>query len=188
MTSRRRRPERSTDFLSSRHKSPSVKTPSGFWSASTAKTTPSLPFDKTSMASSSGVCGCTTGRDLLRMTSCTLSNRRRPKAPAGCERAKSSRLKCLATMQAPAIASPNAIVTVVEDVGARFRGQASRVIGVTRLTSEALARELSALPVMQMILTPIAFKAGRMVSSSSDSPEKEMATNTSSFLTIPKSP
>lgn len=57
-------------------------------------------------------------------------------------------------MHAPAIASPNAIVTVVEDVGAKLRGHASRAIGVTKLTSAALASELSERPVMEMIRTP----------------------------------
>ena len=77
-------------------------------------------------------------------------------------------------MHALAMASPNAIVTVVEDVGAKLRGQASRAMGVTKLTSAAFASELSARPVMEMIRTPKALSAGRIVRSSSDSPEKEM--------------
>ena len=91
-------------------------------------------------------------------------------------------------MHALAMASPNAIVTVVEDVGAKLRGQASRAMGVTKLTSAAFASELSARPVMEMIRTPKALSAGRIVRSSSDSPEKEMATNTSALFTMPRSP
>ena len=122
------------------------------------------------------------------MTSETFISRRRPSAPAGWLRAKSSALKFLAMMSAPAIASPKAIVTVVDAVGAKLSGQASRSMAVTKATSATRASELRGFPVMAMIGMPIALRAGTQVINSLDSPENEMPTKTSPGRIMPRSP
>ena len=85
-------------------------------------------------------------------------------------------------------ARPNAIVTVVDAVGAKFKGQASRSTGVTNATSAYRAKELFSRPVIAMMGTESFRRAGRMRRSSSDSPEKEIPTNTSPGRIIPRSP
>ncbi len=76
----------------------------------------------------------------VRITSFTY-RRRRPKAPAGCERAKSSSVKPRAFNSATASASPTASAAVVLAVGARFNGQAS---AGTRMSKCTVARRASA--------------------------------------------
>ena len=73
------------------------------------------------------------------MTSVMCSSRRRPSAPAGCERAKSSAVKPRASSSATASASPIASAAVVLAVGARSSGQASAGTLTSRCTSASRA-------------------------------------------------
>ena len=73
-----------------------------------------------------GVSGATLGNSVPVCITCfTCNNKRLPKAPAGCERAKSSAVKPRASSNATASASPSAKVAVVLEVGAKPSGQAS---------------------------------------------------------------
>ena len=78
----------------------------------------------------------------------------RPSAPPGCERAKSSAPKPRASRQATASASPSASIAVVEDVGARFSGQASLATRQSRCTSAYLASVELGLPVIAISGVP----------------------------------
>lgn len=159
--------------LIARERSPSVKIPTGFCLSLTIKQ-PRCFLAIMPIASVPSVSSDTHGSSSrLCITSFTLRRRRRPRAPAGWLRAKSSAWKFLATINAPAMASPKTIVIVVEAVGARFNGHASRSIGVTSATSAACANELVARPVIAIMGMPIALRAGMQVCSSEDSPENE---------------
>ena len=79
-------------------------------------------------------------------------------------------------------------VTVVEEVGARFSGQASVSTAMSRLTSAACASGESALPVMLIMGMPRRFSSGSSVSTSADEPELEMAITRSSRVIMPRSP
>ena len=107
----------------------------------------------------------------VRMTSRTCVRSLLPKAPPGWLRAKSSLVKPLACMQATARASPMASVAVVEDVGAKLRGQASAVTCTFKFTSAFLASELLGFPVIVMRAVPSRFNTGMTVKSSPVSPE-----------------
>src|SRR5450830_550217 len=124
----------------------------------------------------------------LRITSRTWVSRRRPSAPPGCERAKSSSLKPRRSSSATAIASPSASVTVVDAVGARFIGQASLATDTSRWTSASRARLDSGLPVIEMTTPPMRLTTGRIAISSALSPEYDMAMKASSGVTMPRSP
>ena len=189
MTSRMTMFEKSCTRSIRRRKSPSVNTPIGRCSASTTAVMP-MPFWLTSSrAWASGASGLTAGTaSPLRITSRTWVSRRRPRAPPGCERAKSSSRKPRASSRATARASPRASVTVVLAVGARFIGQASFATEMSRCTSLSCARRDCGLPVMAIRGVPMRLTTGRMSISSEDSPEFEMAMKTSCAVTMPRSP
>ena len=120
----------------------------------------------------SGVSGRTIGRSLpRRMTSATCSSRRRPSVPPGWDRAKSASVKPRCLSSATASASPIASAAVVLAVGARLSGQASAGTLTSRCTSASRASVEAGLPVMAMRRASIRLKSGRMVSSSTVSPE-----------------
>ncbi len=81
-----------------------------------------------------------------------------------------------------------ASVTVVLVVGARLSVQASLATAMFRWTSASLARREAGLPVMAITRAPRRLTAGRMSSSSDDSPELEMAIRMSFAVTMPRSP
>ena len=97
----------------------------------------------------------------LRITSRTRVSSRRPSAPPGCERAKSSTEKPRASSSATASASPSASAAVVLAVGARSSGQASSSTAASRCTSAACASEECALPVIAMIARALALDVRR---------------------------
>ena len=97
-------------------------------------------FDISSRASEKpALCGTEGTSSPVRITSRTCVSRRRPSAPPGCERAKSSAPKPLASSSATASASPRASAAVVLAVGARFSGQASLSTRASRCTSASRA-------------------------------------------------
>ena len=87
-----------------------------------------------------------------------------------------------------ASASPMASVAVVELVGARFSGHASRSTLTFRWQSAYLASSDVGLPVMAMMGMCMCSTIGMKRSNSSVSPELEMASTTSSGVITPKSP
>ena len=107
----------------------------------------------------------------LCITSVMCSSRRRPRLPAGCERAKSSAVKPRASSRATASASPIASEAVVLEVGARASGQASWSTFTSRCTSAALARLDWGRPVIEIRGLPWRLSTGSSISTSSDSPE-----------------
>ena len=76
-------------------------------------------------SASVAVCGTRGTASPVRMTSRTRVSSRRPSAPPGCERAKSSTENPRASSSASASASPSASAAVVLAVGARPSGHAS---------------------------------------------------------------
>ena len=97
----------------------------------------------------------------MRITSATRVSRRRPSAPPGCERAKSSAEKPRASSSASASASPSASAAVVLAVGASPSGQASASTAASRCTSAACASELCSLPVIAMSVRALALQMRR---------------------------
>jgi len=79
-------------------------------------------------------------------------------------------------------------VTVVLAVGARFIGQASLATEMSRWTSASSARRDCGLPVIAIRGVPMRLTTGRISISSDDSPEFEIAMNTSWAVTMPRSP
>ena len=122
------------------------------------------------------------------MTCSTLSSRRRPRAPPGWEKAKSSAVKPRASSRAIARASPSTRLAVVEEVGARFSGQASIATLASRFTAAALASTELGLPVMLIRVMPRRFINGNRVTISLVVPELESASTTSSGVIMPMSP
>ena len=96
--------------------------------------TPILPSFITDKQSLKLLCGCAIG-NLRFITSCTRFSNFLPKLPPGWKRAKSSGLNSLASINAIANASPSAIVTKVEVVGAKLFGQASRSTSIFKMRS-----------------------------------------------------
>ena len=142
-----------------------------------------------STASASVALNGTDGTALpVRITSLTRVSRRRPRVPPGCERAKSSAPKPLASSKATASASPIANCAVVLAVGARLSGQASLATAVFKCASANRARVDSGLPVKATILAPRRLIAGAIASTSAVSPELEKAITTSLPVIMPKSP
>ena len=139
-------------------------------------------------ASLSVECSSMVGRLFTCIKSFTWVNNLRPNAPAGCDKAKSSEVKCLLCTNATANASPSAKVAVVLDVGAKPRGQASSDAPKVKATSADLGKipRLSRLILMSGM--PSFFTTGSNVRISSDSPEFEMPINTSPLTNIPRSP
>ena len=88
------------------------------------------------------------------------SSRRRPSAPAGCERAKSSAVKPRASSSATASASPIASAAVVLEVGARPSGQASAGTLTSRCTSASRASVDCGRPVIAISVLPWRLSTG----------------------------
>ena len=166
-------PRRFTPSSSSaRRRSPSVNTPSRRSSASTTAVMPRcLRVISTSAAVRLASGGTRGTLSPACITSLILSSRRRPRLPAGCERAKSSEVKPRASSSAIASASPSTSAAVVLVVGARPSGQASFVMLPSRCTSAWLASEEPGLPVSAISGMPWRLIIGRMNSTSSVSPE-----------------
>ena len=82
----------------------------------------------------------------MRITSRAVVSRRLPNVPPGWNRAKSLAWKWRISMRAQANASPIAKVAVVDEVGARFSGQASRLTFTFRWHVAYLASNESGLP------------------------------------------
>ena len=122
------------------------------------------------------------------MMSSTCSSRRRPRVPAGWERAKSSRVKPRLSSKATARASPMARAAVVLAVGARPKGQASSATLTSMLTSAPCARVERGFPVKLIRGTPRRLISGRIRRISSVSPELDRARTRSSGVIIPRSP
>ncbi len=136
--------------------------------------------------SARGASGRTVGMSApVRITSRTCSNRRLPKVPAGCERAKSSSVKPRAFNSATASASPTARAAVVLAVGARLSGQASAGTPMSRCTVAVRARAELELPVKAIKGTPKRAITGTMVRISSVSPELDSASTASSRVIMP---
>jgi hypothetical protein len=91
-------------------------------------------------------------------------------------------------MSAQAIASPIARVAVVDDVGARFRGQASLLTATLRWQVEYFASSDAGLPDIDIIGILRSVSRGMKRNSSSVCPEFEIANTTSPAVNIPKSP
>jgi len=158
-------------------------------SASTTADAPSPLALISRMSPVKDVSGRTCGTAVpVRMTSSTWVSNLRPKAPPGCERAKSSGLKPRASSNATASASPMASWAVVLAVGAKFRGQASCATALSSVTRACLARIDCRPPVMAISGTPWRVSTGKMAASSSLSPLLEMASTTSIGWIMPRSP
>ncbi len=117
------------------------------------------------------------------------TSRRRPRLPAGCERAKSSELKPRASSRATARASPSARLAVVLEVGARPSGQASSGTLTSRCTSEncGQARLRLAGHADDDIALALEHRHDHQLISS-DSPELDSASTTSASVIMPRSP
>ena len=96
----------------------------------------------------------------MRMTSRTWVSNRRPSAPPGWERAKSSTENPRASSTVSASASPSASAAVVLAVGASPSGQASVSTLASRCTSAACASDECSLPVSAISLAPCRFRCG----------------------------
>ena len=118
----------------------------------------------------------------------TCNNKRLPKAPAGCERAKSSEVNPRASNNATANASPKAKVAVVLDVGARPKGHASWILPNVSATSAFCGIGPRSSPLMVIKGTPKYLIKGISIMISSLLPEFEIAISTSPATNIPKSP
>ena len=81
-----------------------------------------------------------------------------------------------------------ASAAVVLVVGAIFKGHASLSTLTSKWASANFARDELGSPVRAISLAPVRLMIGTIVSNSSVSPELEMATKTSSRVTMPKSP
>ena len=172
-----------------RRKSPSVKMPTTRFCASTTVVAPRPLALISRITSLKLACSGTAGAALpARITSATVVSRRRPSAPPGWERAKSSARKPRASSKATASASPSAICTVVLAVGARLRGQASFSTLLSSTTLACCARLDWGLPVMAISLMPWRLSTGSTRASSSLSPLLLMASTTSACVTMPRSP
>ena len=122
------------------------------------------------------------------ITSRICSSRRRPKAPAGCERAKSSAVKPRASSSATASASPSTSAAVVLLVGARSSGQASAGTLASMCASAWRARVDCGRPVIAIKRLPWRASTGSRVTSSSVSPELDNASTMSASVIMPRSP
>ena len=111
-----------------------------------------------------------------------------PSWPAGCDLAKSSFVNPLCSKSETAKASPNTRASVVEEVGARSRGQASSFALINTLISPIFAIVESALLVSVKIFHAHLFNAGKISIISFVSPELDKI-KIASFLSImPRSP
>src|SRR5690606_40189966 len=87
-----------------------------------------------------------------------------------------------------ASASPSTRLAVVEEVGARFSGQASVLTLASRLAAAARASSDWGLPVMLIRVIPRRLISGSSVTISLVVPELERASTTSSWVIMPMSP
>ena len=85
-------------------------------------------------------------------------------------------------------ASPIAIIAVVDAVGARFRGQASRGIATETSTSAVRATDDSGEPVMAIVRISRRRANSSSRTTSGVSPEYESASTTSPGISMPRSP
>ena len=85
-------------------------------------------------------------------------------------------------------ASPSAIVTDVEHVGAKFNGQASFSTTAFKVQVAFLFMVESIFPVIAMLLMPFLLAYFKSLTNSSVSPLFEMQIKRSSLLNIPRSP
>ena len=155
ITSPARLLRKSTPFSTRRRKSPSVKMPSTRPAPSTTAEAPRPLTLISRIRSVKLVPSNTRGTwSPLRMTSLTCVSSLRPKAPPGCERAKSSSLKPRASSRATANASPSASCAVVLAVGARLSGQASCATLLSSVTCACRASADCRPPVMATSGTP----------------------------------
>ena len=107
----------------------------------------------------------------LRMISETLVSSARPSAPPGWNLEKSFSVNPRDSKSTMAKASPMTSMAVEDDVGARFNGQASRVISVSRVASLCSPRVEPFFPVIPIIRTSNRLIKGSRSSSSVVSPE-----------------
>jgi len=174
---------------SARRRSPSVKMPSRCPPGSVTVVMPKPLAVISSSASRITVSGGTRGTSRpWCMISLTRSSSLRPRAPPGCENAKSSAEKPRASSSAIASASPITSATVVLEVGARSSGQASASTPTSRFTSARRARVDSGLPVMAISRAPMRLISGRIVRISGVVPEFDSASTTSLPVIMPRSP
>src|ERR1700750_1637944 len=155
---------RSTPSSSSaRRRSPSVNTPSRRFSASTTAVMPRRLRGISTRASLMVASTPTRGTSSTAcITSEMCTGRRRPRLPAGCERAKSSGVNPRASSRATASASPMTSAAVVLAVGASPCGQASEATFASRLRSAWVASDDFGLPVIEIRPMPWRLIAGRM--------------------------
>ena len=163
-----------------RRRSPSVNRPASRPLPSVTPVMPRPLLVISSRASRSAASSSTSGSaSPVCMMSATVTSRRRPSEPPGCERAKSSAVKFRASSRAIASASPMARQAVVDEVGASSSGQASSATPTSICTSARRASVDSGLPVMAISGTPRRLSSGRMVRISPVSPEFDSASTTS---------
>ena len=174
--------------ISARRRSPSLRIASSVPFSFTNKTVPSFPCVITSIACFRLALRLATGKFLLCITSFTLTKSRLPRLPPGWKFAKSSlpNLRCL--IKQIANASPKPSVSVVETVGAAPNGQASLTIFRLMNSSQTLPSELFLSRAIAMIFTPKRLRCGRILTNSSLSPLKLIASTMSSLPIIPRSP
>ena len=130
--------------------SPSVTIPT-IKSFSIAIQIPNRPLLTIVTASQSGVEGDTMGKSLVSIMSEAFVSKRLPSIPPGWNKAKSVSLNPRAFIRQQAMASPMASVAVVDDVGAKFNGQASRFTFTLRWAVEYSANNDLGLPLMPII-------------------------------------
>jgi len=111
-----------------------------------------------------------------------------PSMPPGWWRWKSSAAKFRRAARASAKASPIAIITVVEVVGARLWGQASATSPIDRWTSQRVARRDPGRMETPMRGRPSAFRMPASTTTSSVSPLAERRSATSPLRMRPRSP
>src|SRR5438876_10181403 len=171
----------------SRVRSPAVTTPTRLPAASTTATVPRFSASRTTH-SRIGRSGPRVGTSPASITSATRSSRFLPKAPAGCNAAKSPRPKPFSSSTATASASPSASAAVVLAVGASVSGHASSVTLPSSTTSAWRASTESGSPVRAIIGTPSRFSWLTSPNSSSEAPLFDSRSATSSWPTMPRSP
>ena len=111
-----------------------------------------------------------------------------PSCPAGCDFAKSSLVKPLCSRSDTARASPKTMARVVEEVGAKSKGQASSLAVIAMLISPLFAIEESELLVSVKTLPAHLFSAGKISIISLVSPELDKIKIASFLSIIPRSP
>ena len=170
-----------------RVRSPAVSTPCNIPSSPATSTIPRCSASTTT-ASRNVLPRGSTGSGAVTITSSMRVTRRRPSAPPGCSRAKSSRRNPLYSSRATANASPSASAAVVLVVGARSCGHASSRTHASSDTVHSFANAEPVSPVMPIERTPRPCRCSSRASTSSDSPDLESRIATSPGPTMPRSP